>query len=42
MVPATRERFTPTDHDALDPNALFVYQWQTGGGQRRLQQLAGP
>jgi branched-chain amino acid transport system substrate-binding protein len=41
-VLATHERFTTADHDALDPNALFVYQWQTGGGQRRLQQLAGP
>lgn len=41
-VLSTPERFTATDHDALDANALFVYQWQTGGGQRRLQQLGGP
>ena len=41
-VLSTRERFTPTDHDAIDPNALFVYQWQTGGGQRALQQVGGP
>jgi branched-chain amino acid transport system substrate-binding protein len=41
-VLAAHERFTTTDHEALGSGALFIYQWQGTGRQRRLKQLAGP
>lgn len=37
-----RETFSSTDHDAVPPDGLFVYQWGKTGAQWGLKQLAGP
>jgi len=36
------EQFTPTDHDAVPADGLFVYQWNRTGDRWGLRQLAGP
>jgi branched-chain amino acid transport system substrate-binding protein len=37
-----REQFTPTNHDAVPADSLFVYQWARAGDRWNLKQLAGP
>jgi ABC-type branched-subunit amino acid transport system substrate-binding protein len=37
-----REQFTPTNHDAVPADSLFVYQWARAGDRWTLKQLAGP
>jgi branched-chain amino acid transport system substrate-binding protein len=41
-VLGVRERFSPTDHDAVAPDGLFVYQWTRTGDRWTLKQLAAP
>ena len=35
-----RERFSPSDHDAVPPDGLFVYQWTRTGPRWGLKQLS--
>jgi branched-chain amino acid transport system substrate-binding protein len=41
-VLGARERFSPTDHNAVAEDGLFVYQWARTGTRWGLKQLAGP
>jgi hypothetical protein len=48
-IPATqnvlgvREKFSPTDHNAVPQEGIFIYQWaKQPDGKFRLKQLVGP
>ena len=41
-VLGVHEQFSPSDHDAVPPDSLFVYQWARNGAQWGLRQLAAP
>jgi branched-chain amino acid transport system substrate-binding protein len=39
-VLGVHEHFSPTDHDAIPPDGLTIYQWAKAGGHWGLKQLA--
>jgi ABC-type branched-subunit amino acid transport system substrate-binding protein len=39
---AVREKFSPSDHEAVPPDGVCVYQWVKNGDRWFLRQLVGP